>query len=195
MMTLVTPATTSLLGLTETKNYIKVEHAADDDLIRDIIIPAAINNVENYCGYRTAVQVWKQYDPGGAAAIELYQAPINSIDSVTVYDSFDSTGTLLSATTDYRVVDNKLLSSDGYWDTKRDVDGYTIEYTVGSWETGDPRLAAIKQAALRCVSWLYENRSEYLTSIQEAHALNFDFNAIPAGAKALLNPFSRNIGF
>lgn len=195
MLKLITPATTSILGLTATKNYLKVEHSADDDLINDIIIPSAIAAVEAFSGYKSAPQTWEQYEEGGADKITLDLAPITSVDSLTVYENFDSTGYLITASTDFRIVDNDLYHADGYWNTMRSGDGYTIRYTVGDWDSDDYRLAALSAAALRTAAWMYENREEFLTMVQEAHTLNFDFSHIPAGAKVLLAHFSRNLGF
>jgi uncharacterized phiE125 gp8 family phage protein len=195
MLKLITPATTSILGITATKNYLKVEHTTDDSLLTDIIIPSAISAVEAFSGYRTAPQIWEQYEEGGVDKISLNEAPVSSVDSVTVYENFDSTGYLITVSTDFRIVDNDLYHADGYWDKMRSGDGYTIRYTVGSWDDSDYRIAALSAAALRTAAWLYENREEFLVSVQESHMLNFDFSRIPAGAKVLLASFARNLGF
>ncbi len=192
MLKLLTAATVSILGITATKNYLKVEHSQDDSLITQLI-EASILFVENYTGFKTSPETWEQSESGGVDKITLDLAPIDSINSVMEYDSFDSTGSLLTAST-FRNSGNDLIHIDGYWPKNRDVDGYKINYTVGSWLASDRRIEALKTAALRCVGWLYENREEFVVNVQESFNVQYDFNSVPAGVKRLLNPFMRNVG-
>jgi uncharacterized phiE125 gp8 family phage protein len=193
LIKLLTAATTSILGITATKNYLKVEHSQDDTLITQMI-EASILFVENYSGFKTSPETWEQYETGDVAKINLDLAPVDSINSITEYDDFDSTGSLLTASTDFRIAGNDLIHVDGYWPKRREVDGYVINYTVGTWLASDRRIEALKTAALRCVGWLYENREEFVVNVQESFNVQYDFNSVPAGVKRLLNPFMRNVG-
>lgn len=193
MLKLLTAATVSILGITATKNYLKVEHTQDDTLITQMI-EASILFVENYTGLKTSPETWEQSETGDVAKLTLDLAPIDSINSMVQYDSFDSTGSLLTASTDFRRAGNDLIHVNGYWPKNRDGDGYVINYTVGTWLASDRRIEALKTAALRCVGWLYENREEFVVNVQESFNVQYDFNSVPAGVKRLLNPFIRNVG-
>ena len=192
MLKLLTAATVSILGITATKNYLKVEHTQDDTLITQLI-EASILFVENYTGFKTSPETWEQSETGGVNKVTLDLAPIDSINSVMEYDDFDSTGSLLTAST-FRRSGNDLIHVNGYWPKQRDVDGYVVNYTVGAWLASDRRIEALKTAALRCVGWLYENREEFVVNVQESFNVQYDFNSVPAGVKRLLNPFMRNVG-
>ena len=118
------------------------------------------------------------------------------MDRVVYYDDFDSTGKLLTESTDFRVAGQFLVHEDGHWDYQRPHDGYTINYTVaGNWDANDKRLDTLKTAAMRLVGWLYENREEYVTQINEMFGTTYTYAQIPEGIKRLLNSISEDVGF
>lgn len=188
-----TASTTSILGVTATKNYLKVEHAVDDTLI-NTLMAVAVAKVEQYTGLATGVQTWRQDEDGGIDEIELIKRPLQSVLEVKEFDDFDSTGTLLTESTDFRVAGQYLVNKDDYWDKQRAHDGYQIKFTAGL-ATGDYRISIMETVALRLVAWLYENREEYVTQVGDAFNVVYDFSKTPPGVLDLLRPISEEVGF
>lgn len=188
-LTLLEPATATILNTTATKQYLRVNDSTDDTLIV-LMEKTAIGMVESWTGYATSPQQWRLDTPGDAENIELPISPVYSVDEIKEFASFTSTGSLLTAGTDYRVIGDTIVHSQGYWPEARAVDGYQIKFTSGVWESGDSRLNNLYIAALRLVAWMYENREEFVTSQQENFIANIDVTKMPIGLKALLN----NIG-
>lgn len=189
--------THSILGITETKNYLKVEHTTDNDLIEDIIIPASIAFVENETYVDTSPRQWQQNEEGDVETMELDKGPIISIDEVKEYDDFESTGSLLTESTDFRVSDQELIHVDDYWDKQRRGDGYQIKYTTGLFTASnitnstDPRLSVFKNAALKFCAWLYENREMYISEINESFSVTYNYEEVPQTIIRLLRPYMR----
>lgn len=190
--------TVSILGITETKNFLKVEHTEDDDLIEDIIIPAAVSFVEEETYVDTSPRQWQQNQEGDVAQIELFKGPVISVDEIKYYDDFDSTGSLLTESTDFRIADQNLVHVDNYWDKQRPIDGYQIKYTTGLFTSAnytsstDPRLSKFKKAALRFATWLYENREMYVVTVNESFSVNYNYNDVPPEIIRLLRPHMRD---
>jgi len=195
---LLTEPTVSILGITETKNFLKVEHTEDDDLIEDIIIPAAVSFVEEETYIDTSPRKWQQNQEGDVDQIELFKGPVISVDEIKYYDDFDSTGSLLTESTDFRIADQKLIHVDDYWDKQRPIDGYQIKYTTGLFTNAnytsstDPRLSKFKKAALRFAAWLYENREMYIVTVNESFSVNYNYDNVPPEIIRLLRPHMRD---
>lgn len=194
-LTLLTASTQSILGITATKNYLKVEHTTDDTLI-NTLMATAVNVVENYTGLITSEQTWRQDEEGDSEYIELIKAPVKNILEVKYYDDFDSTGSLLTESTDFRVASQYLVHDDDYWDKQRPLDGYQIKYSVGMYTT-DPRMQNMEIAALAIVGFLYENREAYVSQVNETFSVTYDFSKTPAHILQLLRPIceGRGVGF
>jgi uncharacterized phiE125 gp8 family phage protein len=195
---LLTEPTVSILGITETKNFLKVEHTEDDDLIEDIIIPAAVSFVEDETYIDTSPRQWQQNQEGDVEEIELYKGPVLSVDEIKYYEDFDSTGSLLTESTDFRIAGQNLVHVDNFWDKQRKFDGYQIKYTTGLFTSGnytsstDPRLAKFKKAALRFAAWLYENREMYVVTVNESFSVNYNYDDVPPEVIRLLRPHMRD---
>jgi len=188
-----TEPTNEILDLTLTKNYLKVDVNTDDDLI-NLIIKSVRKQIENELGGVLIVKrSVTQKQTGGIEQIELLRQPVNSITSITYYESFDSTGEILSAS-DYRIIGNKLIHRDGYWKQGRNGDGYVIVFNAGIVDdteaTAEAATPSIRQAALRLVAYLYENREEFATTIGEG-GFSISYNTIVDNAelKSLLAPY------
>lgn len=196
-MKLLTEPTVSILGITETKNFLKVEHTEDDDLIEDIIIPAAVSFVEDETYIDTSPRTWQQNQTGDVEKIELLKGPVISVDEIKYYDDFDSSGSLLTESTDFRIAGQHLVHEGAYWDKQRDLDGYQIKYTTGLFTSSnytsstDPRLSKFKKAALRFSAWLYENREMYVANVSEAFQVTYNYDDVPQEIIRLLRPHMR----
>ena len=118
------------VSLEEAKNYLKVDYTTDDTLIENLI-HVVRKQIENELGGLLIVKrTVTQKQTGGLDTINLFRQPVNSITSITYYEDFSSTGSVVSAT-NYRFSDGQLYHIDGYWQSGRESDGYVIVYNAG----------------------------------------------------------------
>ena len=195
MLSLITGPTQNILNETDFKDFARIDYTQDDNMIVSIL-RTAIGWVENETYQDTMPRQWMQKLTGGVDEIELDRGPIQSIDEVKYYDDFDSTGTLLTESTDFRVVGSYLIHESGYWDKMRDKDGYQVKYTTGLFtntSTDDLRLNIFKTAALRFANWIYENREMYVSSVSESYQVNYNVNDVPPELGRMLRPELRDI--
>lgn len=188
--------TVSILSLTEAKNYIKVNHTADDSLITSIIKNSS-HMVENVIHKVIHKSSYTQYQQGGINKIKLLKCPVTGTPTVTYYETFDSTGESITAT---RVVGNTLYSNTSWFSEGREGDGYKIEYDTGlfSSATDDNSMeyTVIKNCMLRLCAFLYENRQTYCVGFNEENwSITYDLNNIPIDIKNMLLPLRQeNLG-
>jgi len=181
------------VSLSLAKNYLKVDHNDDNDFI-ELIIKSVRKQIENELGGLHIVKrAVTQKQTGGIERIQVMREPLNSITSITFYEDFASTGSVLSAS-DYRFSDGEIYHRDGYWRAGRESDGYVIVYNAGivddTGQTAENSAAALRTAILRIVAYLYENREEFATTIGEGN-FNISYNTIVGNSelKSLLMPY------
>ena len=146
-----TIGTTEPVTLAEVKNYLRLNNTQDDDLINDIIVNARLR-AERYLNSdivskQRTVYVGEITDP-----INLYYAPVTTVDSVTV------DGEALTVDQDYYVrgFGNPLIEFEGAG-PRRIVQ---ITYTTSGLNFID-----IKQGILALCAELYYGRTEkYMTN-------------------------------
>ena len=160
------------VSLEEAKNYLKVDTTTDNDLIENLI-HVARRQIENELGaYLIVKRSVTQKQTGGVETIDLLRQPVNSITSVTYFEDFASTGSVI-ASTDYRFHDGQLYHKDGYFIQGRAGNGYVIVYNAGladdTGQAAENSPQTLRQAILRIVAYLYENREEYVTQISEGN--------------------------
>lgn len=188
-----TTPTHNPISLEEAKNYLKVDYATDDDLI-DGLIFAARKQIENELGGLLIVKrTVTQKQSGGVKTIDIMREPLVSISSITYYEDFDSVGEVIPST-DYRIADGCIFHRNGYWKQGRDADGYRIVYTAGlvddTGQTAENSPHTLRQAMLRIIAYLYENREEFAKQINEGGlSVNYDIGMKNAEYHALLIPY------
>lgn len=181
--------------LEEMKNYLKIDYDTDDDLIESLI-KGARKQVEAELGGLAIIQrQFIQKFTGGLERIELLRQPVQSISSVIYNEYFDSTG---QAITNYRRVNHLLYHEDTFWKIGRDADGYIVTFVAGlvadtgQSHTNVPR--GIRVAIERIVAYLYENREDFATSINEGNfSITYDKN-LRRDINLLLMPFHTGKG-
>lgn len=189
----------SILTVEEAKNYIKVGHANDDALI-GIIIKSTSNAIENTIHKVIHKSGFTQKQQGNCNEIKLIKCPLTGTPTVTYYETFSSTGTILTLNTDYRIVDNKLYHINDYFIEGRQGDGYKIDYEVGLFTnaTDDDSMeyTVIKNCMLRLSAFLYENRQQYCTQYNEENwSISYNFADVPLEIKSMLAPLRQeNLG-
>lgn len=140
------------VSLSEAKQYLRVEHAADDTLISQLII-AARQMAERFLRRSLITQSWR-YSFNGSLEEEtrLPYGPIQSVTSVTLVDSA-GTETILSNSA-YRLDATKeFLLANAFFSS----DKVKIEYAAGYGNAADVP-SPIRQGILIHVACLYDNR-------------------------------------
>jgi uncharacterized phiE125 gp8 family phage protein len=180
------------ISLEETKNYLKIDYTTDDQLIENLIHTVR-RQVENELGgFLIVKRTVTQKQTGGLETIDFMRSPVNSITSITYYESFDSTGSVISSS-NYRFNDGQLYHKDGYWAQGREGDGYVIVYNAGlvndTGQTAENSPHPLRHAILRIVAYLYENREEYVTQANEGNfSVTYD-KKIRSDVNLLLMPY------
>lgn len=194
---LVTAPTLSLVTTDEAKNYSKLSSDTTDDDLVDYLVSAAHGVLERELGGVALVeQTWRQYQQGGCETIELMREPVIGVPTVSYYSSFDTTtATNITYSSHFRVVENELYHANGYFTEGRAGDGYTVDYVVGMFtasnytSSNDPALNVFKTAILRTFDWLYNQREEHVTKIDEGDWSVSYAGELPMGIKRLVMPY------
>jgi uncharacterized phiE125 gp8 family phage protein len=182
---LVTPASANAVTLELAKKHLVIEHAADDDLITQIVT-AANDFAERYCNRGFVEQTWEVLFPAFPVAnpcadvyLELRRGKLLEVDSFKYVDEAGAEQTLSADT--YLVDDASdpgriRLAPDATWPTiQARWDAVRIQYTCGWVEGSVP--APIVQAVLLLISQLYENRTPEVTGTIVA-SIKFSFEAL-----------------
>ena len=192
--------TLSLVSSTEAKNYLKINYDTDDSLIGDIL-KSSHAFVESKIHKCLLQQSWEQKQQGGIDKIKLMKCPIIGTPTVTVYETWNSTGEVLDSN-DVRLVGNVLIHVNNWFDEYRVGDGYKIEYDCGMYTattyttSNDNERTVIKNVILRMSAFLYENRQQFCTNYNEENwSIAYNYNDLPMEIRHMLNPICQpNLG-
>jgi len=157
--------TSEALSLKEVKDYLRIEHAEEDDQLVTMIM-AATFEVEKYLNRSLLTQTWvlslEKYPSGN---ITLFNGPVQSITTITSslldgsQDIFDNTQYFLANKQEKPIVS---LEYGAIWppNVLRPTEGVKIVYVCGHGDTSDDIPSSIRQALLHIVASLYENRED-----------------------------------
>lgn len=190
--------TLTIVSSTEMKNYLKVDSTDDDDLI-NVITLASQKAIETQLGGTPIIECdFEQRQRGGCKNIKLLRQPVNGIPTVSYYESFNTvTASNITYSTHFRNVNETLISVDGWFETGRDKDGYTIAFKAGMYDSSnyDSADEGLKMAVKRISGYLYENREEGAIDVSEANwKVKYSWEDDPMGVKYLLMPFNEGYG-
>lgn len=154
---LITPAAEPAVSLATAKNFLRVEHSADDDLITSLVT-AAVGWVEGHTNLALVSSTWKQYETN-FQEFEIYKWPVTSISSITYLDNDGARQTLSSDVYELgKGLSGVRLNYDQSWPSYRS-DEQAIEITfVAGYEDAASVPAQIVSAILVHVGWAYETR-------------------------------------
>lgn len=163
------PPTNHPVTVDEAKLFCKVDTTDDDDVF-EILLHAAVKEIENECGGLAIVKrTFTQKQTGGIEFIELMRSPVVSITSMTYALGF--TDTPSSITSDVRLSGDNVFHEDGYFKQGRSGDGYVTTFVAGLVDdTNQAHLDApsvLRNAILRLIAYYYENRQEFAKSYNE----------------------------
>jgi uncharacterized phiE125 gp8 family phage protein len=161
----------------EAKAHLRIDHDDEDSYI-STLIDAAYDFAENYTGRKIRDQEVSESLDDFKEEIELKYNPVQSITSITYYDSNDTQ----QSQTDY-FLDTKELRAilkpdydDSWPSTNCDYENVVITYQVGYSTIPD----AVNQAVLLIIGSLYDQRENHIGTT---------INKIPVSAEYLLSPY------
>lgn len=181
------PPAVEPLSLDEAKAHLRVEHAEEDDLI-ERLIAAARETVERQTGRALITQgfaCWLDAWPApvhGRISVELPRPPLQSVESVTLYDTADAEHEIVPenyvvdlASSSGRIV---LKSLTGLNPVLRAANAIAVAFTAGFGDAGEDVPEPLRQAVRLLAAHYYENRE----------AANGN-GALPLSVEALLRPY------
>lgn len=181
-LTLITAPTTFPVTNLEAKAHCRVEDTSEDALI-DGLIAAATDYVEQYTGKALMAQTWRATFDEFSDSILLPKNPVQSVTSVTYYDTL---GVLQTLSSDNYTVDLEsdpawiVINADATWPDLADgVNMVRIDFVAGYATVP----ASIKHAILLLVGQWFEHRSAVADKA---------VSAVPNAVEALLTNY-RNL--
>lgn len=171
--------------LAEAKAHLRVETAAEDDLIADLIA-AARAHLEAATGLALISQGWRlcldDWPPGGV--VRLRRAPVQTVEAVTVYDADGMPAVLDTAAA---VLDGRARPPRLHLPERpapgRVLNGIEIEFTAGFGPAGSDVPAELRRALLMHLAHLHEFRGAVPASAQPV--------AVPPGYERMIAPYAR----
>ena len=182
-ISVITPAASEPLSLSEVKEFLRVDHS-DDDTTLAIMISAAREMCEQYTRQimlTTTIEefydTFPNYTPQWMDTVYLSRGPVQSITSVKYVDSLGDEQTISSVNyrTDLISQPSRIVSENGWNATKDTVNAVVVRYVVGYSSASDIP-APLRQGMLLVISEMYENRMDSV-------------KRLPTASEYLWNPF------
>ncbi len=201
-LTVVTAPADEPLGMTEVKDFLRLDDQVDDSFVRSFII-AAREWVENYTGRALITRTLKLSLDGVREAdtalwegtkvgpyqtfyknyIEVPQPPLIAVSSIVYYDDSDNQSTWASSNyyvDSVREPGRIVLRDGGTFPTDlRNANGIEVNYTAGYGTTPSSIPEALRVAMLQYIMHLYEHRGD-----DEGRAVEF-----PPLIRSLVQPY------
>lgn len=152
------------LDLDAVKLHLRVDHAADDDLIADLIA-VATEQAESYTGRALIRQSWTVTDTAATWPLALLRWPVLDITSLTADGVQHVTDGVLDSAFTLYPGDDAQLSGSGTAVTVVYRAGYGTDYTAVP--------APIRQWMMLKIGALYEHRESVIVGANAGHALGF----------------------
>lgn len=189
---IVTPPEVEPVDLDTAKQYARVDNDSDDDLINMFITSARVW-CEAYCNRAFITQTLGYvYDYNDDAVLNpnllALPQPVQSIEHFLAYDisneeiEFDSDS--------YYLASSRIIYGDdfAYPEDMRDYDAVRVDAVVGYGDDPENVPMPIREAILRLVAHIYQNREAYYDSVNGS----WNGKNAPNSVTALLMPY-RNI--
>ena len=179
----VTPAASEPITLTEAKNFLRVD-GSDDDVLIGALISAAREMCEQYTRRILVTTTIDEYFDGfpnyknaiSKDFIYLSRGPVQSITNLKYVDEIGSEETVASS---YYVSDTisepaRIASTAGWFATNGIINQVIVRYVVGTDVSSIP--TPLKQGMLLIISDLYDKRDDRVRKL-------------PTASEYLFNPF------
>lgn len=180
---LTTPPTAEALTLAEAKAHLRLDTSDEDDLVATLIRVARAH-LERTTGLCLMTQTWRLYldSVSEDAVIQIARGPVQSIESVTVYDG---AGTASSISLEGHVLDGRGRPARLMLTQKvrsgRAINGIEVDFTAGFGASATDVPDTLKRAMLTHVAQMFSCRG--VVGPDEQPAL------IPPGYDRLIAPF------
>jgi uncharacterized phiE125 gp8 family phage protein len=170
------------VSLAEAKNFLRVEHDADDDLIA-LLIAGARGRVETQTRRALITQSWRLVrDRWPAGPLDVLPVPLQALTAARVHRADGSTQAIdLAAFTLDTASAPARLAFAGVPAPGRAVGGIELDIVAGYGDAAEDVPEPLRQAIRQFVVHWYENRG--LVTIAQG------FTVPPAGAHALIAPY------
>lgn len=167
-----------MLTTAEVKAHLRIEHD-DEDTFIDTLTQAAYVFAENYTGLKILNgSVVEKFD-NFTSEIELKYNPVNSITTITYYDTDDTQ----QSQTDYFLDTKKQKAilkpvyGEAWPATNCNYENIEITYDAGYATISDD----INQAVLLIIGSLYEQRENHISGVS--------IDSVPVSSEYLLSPY------
>jgi uncharacterized phiE125 gp8 family phage protein len=180
---IIVPPAAEPLTLAEVKSHLRLDGSAEDALLTSLIT-AARQYLEAGTGLALITRTLRVYLDGWPAdgLIQLAIAPLQTLESVTVYDA---AGNPQTVPLDGHVLDAAAMPARLFLASQpmsaRPLNGIEIDVTAGFGNTGADVPDTLKRAMLMHVALMYELRGAIAEGMQPA--------AVPAGYDRLISPY------
>jgi uncharacterized phiE125 gp8 family phage protein len=166
-----TAASEAPITVTEAKEWLRVEHSVDDDLI-SAIVSAVTATAESYLSQALVTQtITEKYDHWGDAVLNLTMHPVQSVTSITYTDDDGATQTLSSSLYVVDTFKPRAQVRPAYnetWPTARTTpNSITVVYQAGYGDAADVP-EDIKLALRLMIADAYENRTDSVRQLPTA---------------------------
>ena len=177
----VTPAASEPITLTEAKNFLRVD-GSDDDTLISALISAAREMCESYCRRILVTTTIDEYfdgfpnykNPESKDIIYLSRGPVASITSLKYVDEIGSDVNSDAYVADLISEPARIASTAGWFATNGIINQVIVRYTVGTDVSSIP--TPLKQGMLLIISDLYDKRDDRVRQL-------------PTASEYLFNPF------
>ena len=179
----VAPATEPV-SLDEVKAHLRLDTDEDDALL-GVMATAARQLIEQITGRALIAQAWlTTLDAWPERGVDLLPLPLMSVSGVSAYRA-DGVTIEIDAASYYTTggAMPRVIAPAGII-PGRASGGIAITHTAGYGATGDSVPAALKMAILQITAAMYERRGDDIGDDQTD-----TISRIPAGARALINPY------
>jgi len=180
---IVTPAASEPITLTEAKNFLRVD-VSDDDALITALISAAREMCESYTRRILVTTTIDEFFDGfpnyrnniSKDIIYLSRGPVQSVENVKYVDEIGSEETVAAS---YYVVDKisepaRIASTAGWFATNGIINQVIVRYVVGNSVADIPK--PLLQGMLLIISDLYDKREDRV-------------HRLPTASEYLFNPF------
>lgn len=177
------------ISLVEAKLHLRLDYEDEDDLVENIIIPAARQTVEEVTNRALMPQIWAAFYSNFASYLILPRPPVRIIDHVKYYSSDGTPATLATNVYEGDLTNEPAIITTAYaqqWPsfTARSTRPVEVQFQCGYASAADVP-GPIKSAMLLIIGHLFRNRENVVsgdTSVSES-------KLIAMGAIRLLDNF------
>lgn len=194
---LVGPVTTPIT-LAEVKDILKITISTDDAEL-GLLIPAAVQLIEQRAGIAMMQQTWEQVQDSAPSPYKILRRPVLSVVKVEyMADNQATAWSLLDAS--YYYSSRRKVVAVGTWPATRDVGGWKTTFKIGYAALGasptPEELAAaraavpanLRLAVAQFVGHMYENK-EGEGSDLKYEVIAKKYGALPPNVVTLIEPF------